>query len=45
MVRTRDVFQPIPAHVELYRRMNAEVFSKLRAQVEPVLKESYKIFG
>ena len=44
MVRTQDVFQPVPANVDLYRRLN-EVYPQIRGQVEPVLKESYQIFG
>lgn len=45
MVRIKDVFQPVKENVDLYRRMNAEVFTKIRSQVEPILKASYEIFG
>lgn len=44
MVRHRDTFTPIDAHVGLYDRMNREVYCKLAAALDPLLSISHNIF-
>jgi ribulose kinase len=43
MVRMGDVFQPDPATVELYERLN-EVYQSIPLHTDPVLTSSYQIF-
>jgi sugar (pentulose or hexulose) kinase len=44
MVRHRDTFTPVDAHVALYDRMNREVYSKLATTLDPLLAISHNIF-
>lgn len=43
MVAVRDVFQPIPANVELYRKLNQEVYKGLTPYTDEVLKKSHDL--
>lgn len=44
MVRRKDTFEPVPENVELYRRINEDVYQHLAAETEGLLKRSHKIF-
>ncbi len=45
MVKIRDQFDPDKDNVELYNRMNEEVYKKIPSFMDQVLKKSYPIFG
>lgn len=45
MTRVRDVFSPIPAHVELYRDLYERVYLKMYKQLLPLFAEIQRITG
>jgi sugar (pentulose or hexulose) kinase len=45
MIRPRDSFAPDRANTELYRRINAEVYSRITSHTDEILKKSYGIFN
>lgn len=45
MTRIRDVFEPIPAHVDLYRNLYERVYLKMYKQLLPLFEEIQKITG
>jgi sugar (pentulose or hexulose) kinase len=45
MVKVRDSFEPIHAHVAVYQRLNHEVYQNITVYTDEVLKQSYPIFG
>jgi len=44
MENLRQRFAPQPANVEVYRRMNAEVYRDIRAATDPVLRKTWPLF-
>ncbi len=44
MVRRKDMFEPVPDHVALYKRINEEVYQHLAAETDGLLKRSHAIF-
>jgi sugar (pentulose or hexulose) kinase len=44
MVRRRDTFTPIRENVELYRRINEEVYQQIVPETDDLLKRSHGIF-
>jgi sugar (pentulose or hexulose) kinase len=45
MVKTRDIFQPIKEHTDLYNRMNGDVYKEITSYTDKILKKSYPLFG
>ena len=45
MTRVRDVFTPIPDHVELYRNLYERVYLKMYKQLLPLFEEIQRITG
>jgi len=45
MTRVRDVFDPIPGHVELYRKLYERVYLKMYKQLLPLFEEIQAITG
>lgn len=45
MVRRKDSFQPVPEHVDLYRRINETVYRHIVPHTDELLKKSHAIFG
>ena len=44
MVKKRDVFEPIPENVSLYRDINENVYRHITESTDGLLKRSYEIF-
>ena len=44
MVRPRDIFDPIPRNVALYRELNETVYKHLSVQTDALLRRSHEIF-
>jgi hypothetical protein len=44
MVRRRDTFTPIRENVDLYRRINEEVYQHIIPETDDLLKRSHRIF-
>jgi sugar (pentulose or hexulose) kinase len=44
MVRRRDTFTPIRENVDLYRRINEEVYQHIVPETDDLLKRSHRIF-
>ncbi|MDR1248069.1 MAG: sugar kinase, partial [Treponema sp.] len=45
MVRVRDVFYPKPRNVEIYERLNQQVYKSIPAYTDGILKKSHEIFN
>jgi sugar (pentulose or hexulose) kinase len=45
MTRVRDVFEPIPTNVEIYRELYERVYLKMYRQLVPLFKEIQRITG
>ncbi|VDN47924.1 putative kinase [Petrocella atlantisensis] len=45
MIRRKDTFIPIEKNVELYRKINEQVYQHITAHTDELLKKSYEIFG
>ena len=44
MEKPRERFEPIPANVDTYRRLNATVYRDIRNATDQVLQKSWPIF-
>ena len=44
-MRNRDTFQPDARNTQLYRRLYAEAYSRLRADTAPALQRIFDIVG
>ena len=44
MVKTKDIFRPIPENVDMYVRYNQGVFRDLTKHTDKILKKSYAVF-
>jgi sugar (pentulose or hexulose) kinase len=45
MTRVREVFEPIPANVDLYRKLYERVYLKMYEQLQPLFREIQAITG
>lgn len=43
MVKVKDIFKPIPENVEIYNRLNEEVYKNLTEQTDIILQKTHKV--